>query len=122
MCTQILNLEVDLYFSSFFWYAFSMIQRLQPYFDRLKNTLKAFGETHPQSQIFLFGSSIQRDRFGDIDIGIMGKNVEDSSIADLQEQFEQSSFPFLVDIVNFNTVREPFRSHVLKQPVLWIQH
>ena len=99
-----------------------MIQQQQRYFQWLENDLQTFGKNHPQSQIFLFGSSIQRERFADIDIGILGKDVADTSIADLKNQFEESSFPFFVDIVNFNTVREPFRSHVLKQPVVWIQH
>lgn len=99
-----------------------MIQQEQRYFQWLEQALQVFGKNHPYSKIFIFGSSIQRDRFADIDVGIMGKNVQDTSITELKEQFEESSFPFLVDIVNFNTVREPFRSHVLKQPVLWIQH
>ena len=99
-----------------------MIQQHKRYFQWLESELQAFGKTHPQSQIFLFGSSIGRDRFGDIDIGIMGKDVEDRSISHLQEQFEESFFPYIVDIVNFNSVREPFRSHVLKQPLVWIQH
>lgn len=98
-----------------------MIQEHQRYFRWLEDELHSFGKIHPHSQIFLFGSSIQRDRFGDIDIGIMGKDVEDRSIADLQEHFAESTFPCLVDVVNFNTAREPFRSYVLKQPVLWIQ-
>lgn len=98
-----------------------MIQQQKRYFKWLEDDLQAFGKNHPQSQIFLFGSSIKEDRFGDIDIGILGKDVEDRSIADLKNQFEESSFPFLIDIVNFNTVREPFRSHVLKQPLVWIQ-
>lgn len=98
-----------------------MIQDSKRYFSWLRESLQDFGQTHPSSQIFLFGSSIRKDHFGDIDVGIMGENVEPVALADLQEKFEESTFPFLVDIVNFNTVREPFRSHVLKQPLVWIQ-
>jgi len=72
----------------------------------------------PKTQkAFIFGSWAQGKarKFSDIDIGIEGK--EPFPLFELEEAFENSNLPYLVDIVNFNHVSEEFRK-VAKQKII----
>lgn len=97
-----------------------MIMQHEKYFDVLKESLLSFFKQNSEVKVFLFGSSIRQDRFGDIDVGIKGR-VKDSEVRKLREFFEESNFPFKVDLVNFNKVDEPFEKNVLEDKVLWIK-
>ncbi len=72
-------------------------------------------------EVFLFGSSIQKDIFGDCDLGVMGE-VSEESVRRLKEVFTQSSLPYHIDVVNFNKVSPAFKNNVLNNKVLWIKH
>lgn len=98
-----------------------MIMQHEKYFDLLRENLLNFFRQNSEVEVFLFGSSIKHDRFGDIDVGIKGK-VKDSEVRKLREFFEDSNFPFKVDVINFNKVDEPFEKNVLENKVLWIKH
>jgi len=98
-----------------------MITDEKKYYGSLKNSLLNFFKNDKKVQIFIFGSSVQDKQFGDIDIGIIGE-VTDMEIRDLKEFFEESTFPFFVDIINFNKVEKTFKDNVLNNKVLWIKH
>lgn len=98
-----------------------MITDQKKYYSSLKNHLLELFDSNKKVQIFIFGSSTKSDKFGDIDVGIMG-DVTDKKVREAKEFFEESNFPFLVDIVNFNKVDEPFRKNVLDNDILWIKH
>jgi predicted nucleotidyltransferase len=70
-------------------------------------------------KFFIFGSSLIKDHFGDVDIGVMGE-VKDEDIYKLKEEFTESTFPYFVNIVNFNKVSESFRNNVFSNKILWI--
>lgn len=97
-----------------------MITDEKKYYNLLENNLLNFFKNDGKIQIFIFGSSIKDKHFGDIDIGIIG-DVTDKEVRDLKEFFEESNFPFFVDVINFNTVEEPFKKNVLNNKVLWIK-
>lgn len=65
-----------------------------------------------ENKAFIFGSRADgtAQKYSDYDIGIEGKKLEDMTIFELNEEFENSDLPYLVDIVDFNTVSENFRS------------
>ncbi len=71
------------------------------------------------TRAFLFGSSIKKDHFYDVDIGLMG-DVDAGKTAQLKFDFEESNFPYKVDIVDFNTVNPGFREHVLDSRIVWL--
>ena len=96
-----------------------MITDEKKYYDLLKTSLLEFFSNN-RVQIFIFGSSTKSDCFGDIDIGIMGE-IDDKKIRELRDFFEESNFPFFVDVVNFNKVDEPFKKNVLNNKILWIK-
>lgn len=97
-----------------------MITDEKKYYNSLENNLLNFFENDRKIKIFIFGSSIKDKHFGDVDIGITG-DVTDKEVRDLKEFFEESNFPFFVDVINFNTVEEPFKKNVLNNKVLWIK-
>ena len=69
---------------------------------------------------FIFGSSLREKKFGDIDLGIMGR-VSRQKISRLKEKFESSNLPFAVDMVDFNQVGQEFKTNVLNQKIIWIK-
>ncbi len=70
---------------------------------------------------FIFGSSLVRKKFGDIDLGIMGK-ISQKKISRLKEKFELSNLPFAVDAVDFNQAGDKFKNNVFNQKIIWIKH
>lgn len=92
----------------------------QKYLAQLKDILnqQLAGE---KVKIFIYGSSIDRDEFRDIDIGIEGA-FDERKISLLKERFEESSLPYFVDVINFNKVSPDFKKAVLKSKILWIKN
>ncbi|MBI2415346.1 MAG: nucleotidyltransferase domain-containing protein [Candidatus Kerfeldbacteria bacterium] len=97
-----------------------MIQKQRKYLDFITTKIQEHFADKPNTQAFLFGSSIVRDHFGDVDIGIQG-DIEKKDIMRLKEEFENSTFPFFVDIIDFDQVDDSFRNNVLQNPVVWIK-
>ncbi len=71
--------------------------------------------------LFIFGSWVsgKNRKYSDIDIGFKGrKNVSLSTIALLQEAFEESTLPYTVDLVDFSKVSERFRTVAEKDRIM----
>lgn len=71
-------------------------------------------------EVFIFGSSIRDKKFGDVDIGIKGE-VDEKTINQLKEIFEESTLPYFFDVINFNKVDKSFKENVMEQKILWIK-
>jgi len=97
-----------------------MFQDKKKYMDWLKRDLVSHFVGRKGVRLFLFGRSIRDDRFADVDVGIDG-DVSDEDVATIKGKFEESTFPFFVDVVNFKTVGRRFKENVLGQGVLWIK-
>lgn len=89
------------------------------YLKEISQTVK---ETFPgrRIKVFLFGSAVRERRFGDCDLGLLGK-VTGRDVRALKERFSSSTFPYSVDVVNFNAVSNAFKTNVFKQPIVWIK-
>lgn len=72
------------------------------------------------AQFFIYGSSIIKERFGDVDLGIIG-DVKESDINKLKEEFTDSTLPYFFDVVNFNKVSLTFKENVFNNKILWIK-
>lgn len=70
------------------------------------------------SEFFVFGSCLNNSFFSDVDIGCY--NVEDKSICKIKTNFEESNFPYKVDLVDFSVVSKTFEEKVFNNNVLWI--
>lgn len=67
-------------------------------------------------QIFVFGSRAtgKAKKFSDYDIGIIGKKpIAWKTLSLAEEAFEESDFPFKVDLVDFSLVSDKFRKIAL---------
>lgn len=60
--------------------------------------------------VFLFGSRASGSArpFSDFDLGVVGPPLPPDVRASIEQEFEDSDFPYLVDLVEFNDVSERF--------------
>lgn len=72
-------------------------------------------------EIFIFGSSINKKNFGDIDIGISGKIKKDDLVT-LKERFDESTIPYNIDLVHINNASNEFKKNIFNSDLLWIKH
>ncbi|MBU4360534.1 nucleotidyltransferase domain-containing protein [Candidatus Parcubacteria bacterium] len=91
----------------------------EKYLEQIKKKVIEFGQ-NKDLKVFVFGSSLNKDHFGDLDLGIMG-NVEDKDIWRLKDDFKDSTLPYFVDIINFNKVSENFKNNIFNNKILWIK-
>lgn len=70
---------------------------------------------------FLFGSSLEKDHFGDVDIAVVG-GISIKEIDELKTKFKNSSLPYKIDIVNLDEADEDFKENILNNKILWIKH
>ncbi|MCI4624979.1 MAG: nucleotidyltransferase domain-containing protein [Candidatus Magnetoovum sp. WYHC-5] len=64
-------------------------------------------------QAFIFGSAVQKKRFRDVDIALIGE-LDRAKLYDLKEALEESNFPYIVDIVTIDSTTEEFKGHILE--------
>lgn len=91
----------------------------EEYIKRLRDMiLPKLGE---EGGAFIFGSSIHRDRFADVDIALWCTNRTTlSTIPDLQETFEESTFPYFVDLIDVVSTSDYFYNELLSTEKLWL--
>ncbi|MFH1233704.1 MAG: nucleotidyltransferase domain-containing protein [Patescibacteria group bacterium] len=90
------------------------------YLQRVKDKINNFNQ-NKNLKFFIFGSSLIKEHFGDLDLGVMGE-AKDQNLTKLKEEFANSSLPYFVDIINFNKVSDEFRDNVLNNKILWITY
>lgn len=67
----------------------------------------------PDREVWAFGSRVRgtSKRFADLDLAVMGEVLLPVSVvADLKDAFSESDLPFRVDVVDWSTTTEGFRS------------
>jgi predicted nucleotidyltransferase len=84
--------------------------------DRDMKTIATIFQRYPEAQIvFIFGSRAKGTyKLGsDIDLAIMNEGVNDTLVSKLKSDFEDSSLPYRVDLVNFHaTDRSDLKDHI----------
>jgi len=94
-----------------------MIKKI--FIDRLK--IHFFSVLKPGTKIFLFGSCLDKaGRFADVDVGIFGKGIDDKKISLIRENLENSTFPYKIEIVNFNEVDNSFKNEIFSKKMKWL--
>ena len=96
-----------------------MKNKTEKYKKQIVEILKKYPSIR-QAKVFLFGSFLHEKKFFDIDIGIIG-NVDKATLALVREEFEESNFPYKVDIIDFRKVEEKFKNYVLSGKILWLK-
>ncbi|KKR79634.1 MAG: hypothetical protein UU24_C0005G0052 [Candidatus Nomurabacteria bacterium GW2011_GWA2_40_9] len=95
---------------------FSMLDR---YIPQIKEVIKDF-DPSLRNRYFIFGSSISKERFNDIDIGVIGANASGIRVSDLKEKIEDTTIPYFFDIIDFDSAEKSFTDYVFNNKVLWM--
>ncbi len=72
----------------------------------------------PDREVRVFGSRIagKAKKFSDLDLAVMGENpLSLSLVSALAEDFTESDLPFKVDVVDWTTLKVPFRAIIEKE-------
>ena len=84
------------------------------YIDFIKETILA---EIPNVEIYIFGSRVQGNalEYSDVDIALKDKEkISIESILKLRIKFENSTFPYKVDIVDLKNLKDEFRGIIKK--------
>ena len=84
------------------------------YIDFIKETILA---EIPNVEIYIFGSRMQGNalEYSDVDIALKDKEkISIESILKLKVKFENSTFPYKVDIVDLKNLKDEFRGIIEK--------
>jgi predicted nucleotidyltransferase len=91
----------------------------QEYTERIKKILKK--QLTKGEKVFIFGSSVSSERFGDVDLAIVSEQAMDFSVMlKIKDDLEESTLPYKFDVVEINQTNDPFRTHVMKGEKIWI--
>jgi len=84
--------------------------------DRDVKTLQDIFKKYPDvKNVFVFGSRAKGTykQGSDIDLAIMNEWVKDTLICKMKSDFEDSSLPYTVDLVNYHTLKHPeLKNHI----------
>ncbi len=93
---------------------------LDKYLPRIKEVIKSL-DPSLRNRYFIFGSSLRKERFNDIDIGVIGAKDSGIRVSDLKEKIEDTTIPYFIDVVDFDSVQKSFSDYVLNNsPIVWI--
>lgn len=94
---------------------------MNKYIPKIKKVIESFDHTG-KTRYFVFGSSVRKDRFNDIDIGVIGASFSGINTMRLKEKIEETNIPYFVDVVDFDTVNASFKDYVFSnEPIVWIK-
>jgi len=93
---------------------------LDKYLPRIKEVIKGF-DPSLRNRYFVFGSSLRKEKFNDIDIGILGAKNSGIRVSDLKEKIEDTTIPYFIDVVDFDSAQKSFSDYVFNnEKVVWI--
>lgn len=93
---------------------------LDRYIPKIKEVIKSF-DPRLQNRYFVFGSSLHKEKFNDIDIGVIGAKTSGARVFDLKEKIEDTTIPYFVDVVDFDSAQKSFSDYVFASgKILWI--
>ena len=100
-----------------FYYEDNMISEI--YVNRIKEVLQK--HLHLNEKVFIFGSSVENEKFGDVDLAVVSdQTVDERIMRHIREDLEESTLPYKFDLVDINQANDPFRTRVLNGPKIWI--
>jgi predicted nucleotidyltransferase len=113
------NSKQKLAFGQFLCYDINM-NAIQKYIPRIREIIEGI-DTTKQNRYFIFGSSVRKDKFNDIDIGILGASKSGFNTEILKEKILATTIPYFVDVVDFDISKKSFTKYVLNnEPIIWI--
>ncbi|TSC86910.1 MAG: hypothetical protein G01um10148_15 [Parcubacteria group bacterium Gr01-1014_8] len=90
------------------------------YENQVRDIVKKF-DPQGSNRYFLFGSSVRKEKFHDIDLGVVGNGRSQKKLSELRDRFYDSPIPYKVDVVDLDAADADFRDFVLQnESVVWI--
>lgn len=85
----------------------------------IKETLKKY-IPNPEAKFYIFGSRAKGKyrEYSDVDIAIDSLGLTSSLKSKLELEFENSTFPYEVDIVDLNNIKDNFKKLIQDELVL----
>ncbi len=91
----------------------------EKYIIRIREIFEKY--LQPKDRLFVFGSSVEEEKFGDVDLAIVSESDETNKlIYKIKDALEESTLPYKFDVVDINKTKDPFRTRVLSGPKIWI--
>ncbi|MBD3273062.1 nucleotidyltransferase domain-containing protein [Candidatus Dependentiae bacterium] len=87
-----------------------------------KKLLDIIKKKLPNSDVYLFGSRATKTNYtgSDIDIAIDDKEkIDPRIILDLYNQIEETTIPFMVDLVDINNISKSLKDRIKKEAIKW---
>lgn len=87
----------------------------------IKETLKKY-IPNPEAKFYIFGSRTKEKyrEYSDVDIAIDSPDLTPTIKSKLELEFENSTFPYEVDIVDLNNIKENFKNLIQEDLVLLV--
>jgi uncharacterized protein len=90
--------------------------------EREMETIQNIFEKYPEvKKVFVFGSRAKGTykQGSDVDLAVMNAVISDKTIHGLSADFQESSLPYRVELVDFNSLKNPdFISHIERLGIL----
>lgn len=85
----------------------------------IKETLKKY-VPNPDAKFYIFGSRAKGKyrEYSDVDIAIDSPDLTSIIKSKLELEFENSTFPYEVDIVDLNNIKENFKNQIQNDLIL----
>ncbi len=91
------------------------------YLERVRKIVLEALAGYP-ARVYLFGSRAREHapRTADVDVAVdSGQPLPPKVLAELRDALEESTIPYVVDVVDLSTADPTFRERVLSQAVPW---
>ena len=82
--------------------------------NTLKKIQQTFSEYGKVEQVLIFGSRAKGNYKpgSDIDLAVLGKNLNFDDVIKLQTSFENLNLPYKIDIIRYDTINKDVRDHI----------
>ena len=88
-----------------------MIDLEEKYIDFIRKTIRQYLQV---GKIYLFGSRTKGTsrKYSDIDIALDCPNLNENILLKIKNDFENSTLPYEVDVLDLNNISETFKQHI----------
>ena len=72
-----------------------------------------------EAEVFVFGTAARADKFGDVDIAIIGK-IDRGLARKVKDALEESDLPYFFDVIDYGRAAKSFRDNINNNKKIWL--